>query len=99
MILEHRDKRERQAAYNREIARLQNLLDAADPFLVEALHERSIDELQDRIFQLEKEILVVEASGNDRWLQNMRTILETTQNMYDMKTLRQVGYIDRSYTV
>lgn len=99
MILEHRDKREKEEAYNREIARLQNLLDAADLFLVEALHERTIDELQDRIFQLQKEILVIEASGNVNWLQNMQEILQTTQNMYDMKTLRQIGYIDRSYTV
>lgn len=78
---------------------LQETLDGTDPFLLEAIQHKSLDDLQVMMNQLERELMVVRSSGNAEWIHRHQAIIQTLKDMHELRTLREYGSSDMGYSV
>lgn len=98
-MLEHRERERRQYEVDRQIERIQQALDVADPFWVEALNDKTDEELIEMIERMEIERMVIEASNSTPWLERHRASLDLVQKMYTLRLLRRDGVLDPGHVI
>lgn len=69
------------------IKELQEVIDDADPFLVEVLYQKSVDELYEYIHKLQLELERVERMNNPAWTERQKETIEVTSAIHQLKVL------------
>jgi hypothetical protein len=64
-------------------------LDGADPFLIEALNDKTTNELLEQIERMTKELVVIDKSNNHEWARRQRETISIVYMMYQLKSQRE----------
>lgn len=69
--------------------RIQMILDQSDPYLLEALADKSEEELMEYLERLMKELEYINRTENKEWLRRHQKIIETVKAVYESKLLNR----------
>lgn len=72
-----------------EIRELQMFLDGSDPFLMDFLHNKTIEQLSEQLTKLQQEREVIAASGNRSWLSRHESTIEVVQAVFRLKCIAE----------
>lgn len=69
------------------IKELQQIIDSADPFLIETLSGKSIEELYHYLYKLDEDIEKIEKTGNSTWIQQTYETRRAARALYELSVL------------
>lgn len=69
------------------IKELQQIIDSADPFLIEALSGKSIEELYHYLYKLDGDIEKIEKTRNSTWIQQTYETRRVARALYELSVL------------
>lgn len=71
------------------IAAAQAIIDESDPFLVEALHGKSSDEIFEYITKLQAELERINRMNNESWAANQKELIKTAHAIYSIRLMQE----------
>lgn len=71
------------------IGQLQQIIDSSDPFLVEAYHGKTSDDLFEVISRLQREMATIQKMDNPAWVESQKTILRSVHALYQLRLIQE----------